>query len=68
MVFMLIKPRWLAPRWLVWLRDNYDWEMIEFMADQTHQDRNWNQRASTQERLEAWAKEMEAKYKEHRHH
>jgi hypothetical protein len=62
-VFMFWKPRWLKPDWLLWLEDHYDQSTIDFMFDQARQDKSWSRRISTQEGLEAWAREMEQKYR-----
>ena len=60
-VFAGWKPRWVAPRWLMWLRDHYDRPVLEHMFEQAKQDKDWAKRVSTQEGLASWAKEMEEK-------
>jgi hypothetical protein len=62
-VFMFWKPNWLKPDWLLWLEDHYDQSMLDFMFQQAKQDKSWSQKVDTQTRLEAWAKEMERKYR-----
>jgi hypothetical protein len=57
-VFIIWKPRWMKPDWLLWLEEHYDRSTIEFMFDQVRHDRTWSKRVSTQEELEAWAEEM----------
>ena len=63
-VFMFWKPSWLKPNWLLWLEESYDQQTIDFMFDQARKEgRAWGQRVATQAGLEAWAKEMEQKYR-----
>ena len=57
LVFAIWKPRWLKPDWLIWLEDKYGTNIVEYLLEQARNDKTWEQRVSTQEGLEAWAKE-----------
>jgi len=62
LVLMLWKPRWLKPRWLRWLEDNYP-SLINTLLEEARQaGRAWETGIKTQEDLEEWAKRTAAKY------
>jgi hypothetical protein len=63
LVFMALKPRWIQPDWLLWLRDHYPAQMVEFMLDRARQNsKGWEARVFTQAGLEDWAAEMAQQY------
>lgn len=57
------RPRWLVPRWLLWLEDNHG-EIYDQLREEAQKlgAREWEKRVSTQEGLEAWAMEVRRKY------
>jgi hypothetical protein len=52
------KPRWLQPRWLLWLKDNYPDQMETLLKDARQDSWAWQERARTQQGLEEWAREV----------
>jgi hypothetical protein len=63
LILMAWRPNWLKPDWLLWLEENYDQSTIDFMFEQARQEKRWSQKVDTQTGLEAWAREMEQKYR-----
>jgi hypothetical protein len=57
------RPRWLVPRWLLWLEDNHG-EIYSQLREEAQKlgAREWEKRVSTQEGLEEWAMEVRRKY------
>jgi hypothetical protein len=57
------RPRWLVPRWLLWLEDNHG-EIYAQLREEAQKlgAREWEKRVSTQEGLEEWAMEVRRKY------
>jgi hypothetical protein len=58
MVLGAWRPRWLQPRWLLWLKDNYPDQMEALLEDARRDSWTWQERVSTQPGLEEWAKEV----------
>lgn len=50
-------PRWLRPRWLVYLEDEYGSVMWYLLEEASKNAGVWEQRVSTQKGLEEWAEE-----------
>ncbi|KAA3659132.1 MAG: hypothetical protein DWQ04_23185 [Chloroflexi bacterium] len=64
-VFLSIwRPRWLVPKWLCWLEDNYEYLIPLLREDAIRMgERTWARQVNTQETLEKWAKEVWQKNK-----
>ncbi len=50
-------PRWVRPRWIVYLEDEYGTVMWHLLEEAAKDARNWENRIKTQEGLEEWAEE-----------
>ena len=55
------RPRWLKPRWLLWLEDNYPDQMEALLEDARRDSWAWQERVRTQQGLEEWARQTVAK-------
>jgi hypothetical protein len=62
-VLAIWRPRWLVPKWLLWLEDNHG-EIYAQLREEAQKlgAREWERRVSTQEGLEEWAMEVRRKY------
>lgn len=54
-------PRWLKPRWLVYLEDEYGTVMWHLLDEAKKDVRGWSRRVRTQAGLEEWAEETRKK-------
>lgn len=54
-------PRWLQPRWLVYLEDEYGTVMWHLLQEAAQDPKRWEQQVRTQEDLETWAEETRKK-------
>lgn len=50
-------PRWMRPRWLVYLQDTYGLLTQKMLKVAAENAREWTQRVQTQQGLEEWARE-----------
>jgi hypothetical protein len=57
------RPRWLVPKWLLWLEDNHG-EIYDQLREEAQKlgAREWEKRVRTQAGLEVWAMEVRRKY------
>jgi hypothetical protein len=62
-ILAIWRPRWLVPKWLLWLEDNHG-EIYAQLREEAQKlgAREWEKRVSTQEGLEEWAMEVRRKY------
>jgi hypothetical protein len=64
LVLMIWRPRWLKPKWLRWLEDNYpDYLLHNLLEEARRGGRAWEAQVRTQEDLEKWARQAVAKYR-----
>lgn len=53
------RPKWIKPDWVNWLEENYTREELDILVATARRDiQAWEERVSTQEGLEEWAKEV----------
>ncbi|MFZ5915890.1 MAG: hypothetical protein ACOYZ7_03060 [Chloroflexota bacterium] len=60
-VLSVWNPRWLRPRWLVYLEEEYGTVMWRLLDEARKNPREWEQQVRTKEGLEQWAKETREK-------
>jgi hypothetical protein len=62
-ILVFWQPRWLIPKWLLWLEDHHG-EIYDQLREEAQKmgAREWEKRVSTQEGLEVWAMEVRRKY------
>jgi hypothetical protein len=62
-LFAIFKPKFVKPKWLLWLEAHYDRATVAYMFDQARRNpKSWEWKISTQEGLEKWAAEMAQQY------
>ncbi len=61
LIMAVWSPRWLRPRWLVYLEDEYGSVMWHLLDEAEEDVRGWTRRVRTQARLEEWAEETRKK-------
>lgn len=61
LVIAVRNPRWLRPRWLAYLEDEYGSVMWKLLEEASKDARGWSQRVRTQKGLERWAEETRIK-------
>jgi hypothetical protein len=61
MVLGVWNPRWLRPRWLVYLEEEYGTVMWRLLDEARKNPREWERQVRTQEGLEQWAEETRKK-------
>lgn len=52
------RPRWVRPRWVRWLEDNYGDRIHTLIVAARKDSQAWEERVATQEGLEEWAREV----------
>ena len=57
-ILAIWRPRWIKPRWVNWLEDNYSDQLHILIENARQNPRAWEKQVSTQEGLEAWAKSV----------
>lgn len=58
LVLAFWRPRWIKPRWVNWLEENYNDRIDILIEDARKNIESWKARVATQEGLEAWAREV----------
>jgi len=57
-VLAIWRPKWIKPKWVNWLEENYSDKIDILIKDARKNPESWKVRVATQEGLEVWAREV----------
>lgn len=64
LLFTVWQPRWLKPKWMLWLETHHR-SILPLLREEARKEdwQSWNERVKTQEGLEEWVAEVRRKHK-----